>query len=410
MKKLFGGLKLTWPKLIIFAIIAGVYTALMALLPFTKNTSFRDITIAFEWWIFFGIIIIANSKSPLDSALKCFVFFLISQPLVYLIQVPFSEMGWGLFGYYYYWFLWTLACLPMGFFGYYIKKKNLLSVIILLPMFLALILMGIGYINSAIESFPHHLLSGIACFGIILVVTFGLFHKLKYKIITLSLCLIGAVGMVLLGMDIFKTKFETVRTLSDITIVGEVNVSYFSGDKDGKVELIKTEEGYNIKLIGHQGGKYKFTITDEKDNSYEYEYYFDKENNTVILNMTKPNKKVEFVPNIDITINGKTYKATLEDNETSRRLIELLPFEVTMEELNGNEKYIYLASSFPVNATKPKHIEKGDIMLFDSSCIVIFYKSFNTDYEYTRIGHIDNLDNLGKEDIIAKFEMPKVEE
>ena len=81
-----------------------------------------------------------------------------------------------------------------------------------------------------------------------------------------------------------------------------------------------------------------------------------------------------------------------------------------MEELNGNEKYIYLASSFPVNATKPKHIEKGDIMLFDSSCIVIFYKSFNTDYEYTRIGHIDNLDNLGKEDIIARFEIPNVEE
>lgn len=37
-----------------------------------------------------------NSKDPLDSALKTFVFFLISQPLVYLVQVSFSEMGWGL--------------------------------------------------------------------------------------------------------------------------------------------------------------------------------------------------------------------------------------------------------------------------------------------------------------------------
>ncbi len=102
MKKLFGGINLNWKKIIIFAIIAGVYTAIMALIPITKNTSFRDIAIQFEWWILFGIIIIANSKSPVDSALKCFVFFLISQPLVYLIQVPFSWQGWHLFSYYKY--------------------------------------------------------------------------------------------------------------------------------------------------------------------------------------------------------------------------------------------------------------------------------------------------------------------
>ena len=31
LHKLFGGLNMTWPKVIIFAIAAGVYTALMAL-------------------------------------------------------------------------------------------------------------------------------------------------------------------------------------------------------------------------------------------------------------------------------------------------------------------------------------------------------------------------------------------
>lgn len=75
MKKLFGGINLTWKKLIIFAIITGVYTALMALIPFTKDTSFRDIAIMLEWWIFFRIVIISNSKKTIDSALKCFIFF-----------------------------------------------------------------------------------------------------------------------------------------------------------------------------------------------------------------------------------------------------------------------------------------------------------------------------------------------
>ena len=73
-KKLFGGIDLNWKKLIIFAIIAGVYTAIMAMLPITKNTSFADIAISFEVWILFGIVIIMNSKSAKDSALKCFIF------------------------------------------------------------------------------------------------------------------------------------------------------------------------------------------------------------------------------------------------------------------------------------------------------------------------------------------------
>lgn len=75
MKKLFGGLNLNWKKLIIFAICAGVYTAIMAMLPVAKNTSFSDLVETFEVWIFFGILIIMNSKSAKDSAFKCFVFF-----------------------------------------------------------------------------------------------------------------------------------------------------------------------------------------------------------------------------------------------------------------------------------------------------------------------------------------------
>ena len=55
MKKLFGGINLTWMKLIIFAILAGVYTGIMAMLPIAMDTSFSDLTVTFEVWIFFGI-------------------------------------------------------------------------------------------------------------------------------------------------------------------------------------------------------------------------------------------------------------------------------------------------------------------------------------------------------------------
>ena len=77
MKKIFGGINLTWPKLIIMSIIAGIYTGVIAMIPLANDTSFSDLKVTFEVWIFFGIFIIMNSKSPKDSALKCFVFFLI---------------------------------------------------------------------------------------------------------------------------------------------------------------------------------------------------------------------------------------------------------------------------------------------------------------------------------------------
>lgn len=57
MKKIFREFELTWIKLIIFAILAGVYTAIMAILPMAKDTSFADITITMEVWILFGIFI-----------------------------------------------------------------------------------------------------------------------------------------------------------------------------------------------------------------------------------------------------------------------------------------------------------------------------------------------------------------
>ncbi len=117
IKKKFGGIHLTWLKLITAAVIAGIFTGLMALVPALHDTSFHTIAVTLEVWILFGILIIMNSRSNLDAALKCFVFFLISQPLVYLIQVPFSPLGWQLFGYYQFWFIWTLLCFPMGFVG-----------------------------------------------------------------------------------------------------------------------------------------------------------------------------------------------------------------------------------------------------------------------------------------------------
>ena len=108
--------------------------------------------------------------------------------------------------------------------------------------------------------------------------------------------------------------------------------------------------------------------------------------------------------NIKVTINDKTYKLNLENNNTVEEFINLLPQEYNMNDLNNNEKYVNMDNTLPTNSYNPKHIEKGDVMLFGNNCLVIFYESFDTSYSYTKIGHIDNLNDLGNGSIIAKFE------
>ena len=121
-----------------------------------------------------------------------------------------------------------------------------------------------------------------------------------------------------------------------------------------------------------------------------------------IVGCKKDNIK-EVKSSVKIVIDQKEYIIDLEDNETVKSFINMLPLELNMKELNGNEKYVYLDNSLPTNSSNPKRINAGDVMLYGNNCLVIFYKSFDTSYSYTKIGHIDNLENLGNENINVKI-------
>ena len=115
------------------------------------------------------------------------------------------------------------------------------------------------------------------------------------------------------------------------------------------------------------------------------------------------NEVDEILNKIKVIINSKEYNMNLEDNNTVKEFIEMLPIKVNMAELNGNEKYYYMNGKLTNNPLSVKHINKGDVMLYGNNCIVIFYKSFDTTYSYTKIGHIDNLDDLGNSDVYVEF-------
>lgn len=103
------------------------------------------------------------------------------------------------------------------------------------------------------------------------------------------------------------------------------------------------------------------------------------------------------------TLNGEKLEIQLEDNATAVAFAKMLPLELTMSDLNSNEKYVNLNEALPTNSYEPGRVEVGDVMLYGDDCLVIFYESFDTEYSYTKIGYIDGLPELGAGDVVVKF-------
>ena len=100
------------------------------------------------------------------------------------------------------------------------------------------------------------------------------------------------------------------------------------------------------------------------------------------------------VDDITVAIGDQSFTAKMEQNSTAEAFRALLPLTLEMQELNGNEKYHYLSQSLPTNRTKVGTIHAGDIMLYGDNCVVVFYETFTTTYQYTPIGHITNPEGL----------------
>ena len=95
-----------------------------------------------------------------------------------------------------------------------------------------------------------------------------------------------------------------------------------------------------------------------------------------------------------ITIGAAVFKATMYDNATATAFKSRLPLTVNMIELSGNEKYADLSPNLPTNAANPGTIQSGDLMLYGSATLVLFYKTFSTSYSYTKLGRIDDVTGL----------------
>ena len=117
---------------------------------------------------------------------------------------------------------------------------------------------------------------------------------------------------------------------------------------------------------------------------------------STIRTKTQEDWTIQKPKTLALTIGDASFIIDLADTEAARELSGRLPLRLEMAELNGNEKYASLGSPLPAKAENVRRIEAGDVMLWRSDCLVVFYKSFDTPYSYTRIGHIADAQGLAK--------------
>ncbi len=265
-EKLFGGIKMSWVKVVIFTVAAALFTASMLVIPVTEGTSFREIGVGVECWVLFAVIIMTNCEKPLESALKTFVFFLISQPLIYLFQVPFSDLGFGLFMYYKWWFIVTLFTFPAAFVGWYIKKKNWLSLLILSPVIVLLAYTGTLFMRETYSHFPFYLVSTLVCFGQIFIYLYAFFDDKIRQIIGLILA-VGAVIVVFAVVP--KIDATIVIALPDTPVLSESAHAFVEDKKLCGVEVFNVE---NETFLRTRFVNYGSTVLHVTDNSESYTY------------------------------------------------------------------------------------------------------------------------------------------
>lgn len=196
----------SWGFIVLFSLVVGLVVGVLDCIPFLKDTSFTDPALTFDVWIPLAIFVVLGGKNTLDAALKCFVFFLVSQPVIYLVEIAYdyfvnggvlSELFHQYFVMYYLgagWLKWTLLTLPGGAIAYQVKRDNVPAAVILAVATGGLAGLGMNYVFEMLpSSFPRHLISTVFCFVMAFALCFMVLKKKNTRMLAVAITAVATI-------------------------------------------------------------------------------------------------------------------------------------------------------------------------------------------------------------------------
>lgn len=118
---------------------------------------------------------------------------------------------------------------------------------------------------------------------------------------------------------------------------------------------------------------------------------------------TTPNSTTK----MKLIVGEKTFIATLADTPSAKAFVAKLPLTLDMADYGGFEKVANIGT-LPSADHRENSLGLGDIMLYSSNTLVLFYANHGG-YSYTRIGKVDDTNGLrealGSGNVTIKFEL-----
>lgn len=279
LRKLFFDTKMTWPRVIIFSLITTVITVMALVIPFIAHTSAVQIGVTFECWIFFALIIIMNCEKPLEAGLKTFVFFIISQPLIYLLQIPFGGTFDNFLMNYPRWFIWTVLTFPGAMLAWFVKKDNIWSALILSVATGFLSYEVIYYLKGFLDYFPHNTIALIVTLLIIVVLILTLLQNTTTRLICTGITMIVAIVSLIFiffvaskSMQIYQIESNVPNQWEIVSVEGDdIGDISLNSDKDSFVVNADTYGSCDVTVKGQDEDTQVYTI--EYNNKDGIQFY-----------------------------------------------------------------------------------------------------------------------------------------
>ena len=157
---------------------------------------------------------------------------------------------------------------PAAFVGWYIKKKNWLSLLILMPVIILLAVMCKGGLTHVIHHFPQLLITVVFCIAQILIYLYTFTEKVSQRIVgaLVPIALVAAMMLTIpKGVDFFASRF-----LPDNPALTENATVTVENTGIADISVTGTSEDSTVQIHAHAYGTTSFAIIDG-DREYRYD-------------------------------------------------------------------------------------------------------------------------------------------